>query len=108
MTHRSRRWLVALVVGMSVLMSGRLLAQYDEHGNHQNATRPPVPECDAAKAVVCLVDSTRTLSTECCMDVSTSQWLVLAQAGDSIELFAVAKVDAYVTLYKERGAWPGA
>ena len=105
MTYRLRAWVVALSVMMSILMSGRSSAQYDIHGNRQNATRPQVPACDAAKAVVCLVDSTRTLSTECCMDVSTSQWLILSQAGDSIELFAVGKVDPYVTLYKERGAW---
>jgi len=63
-----------------------------------------MPACDVANGVVCLADSTRVYSDECCMDLSASEWIVLAQAGDSLELFAIGGVPAILTLYNKR-AW---
>jgi hypothetical protein len=80
-------------------------AQYDKYGVHHNTTNPAMPACDVAKGVVCLADSTRVYSDECCMDLSVSEWIVLARAGDSLELFASAHVPAVVDLNNKRQAW---
>jgi hypothetical protein len=81
------------------------LAQYDRYGNHEVKTPPATPSCRDT-GVVCVTDSTRQFSDECCARSSDSWWLIVASKGDSLELYARGSRRADVTLmWPHRRGW---
>src|SRR4051812_5611302 len=88
----------------ALLAPAILAAQRPTSVIHQEARAVPAPPCGAS--VLCLRDSTRTLSHECCDSSASSDWLVLPAPGDSVEFFAVlpesTQVAPYVTMMRPR------
>jgi hypothetical protein len=98
MNTQSWVW-VALGAALAVSNVGSVDAQYNRHGVHEITAPVPFPDCHSGTGIVCFVDKTRHYSNECCASSSTSQWLILPAAGDSLEFYAESPgVHAFLTL----------
>jgi hypothetical protein len=100
-------WIVIAASFQFSTIAGLLQGQDSRFNVHKVAAPIPIPSCSAAGRVVCLTDSTRHYSNECCMSSSSSQWLILPQAGDSLEFFALSPTThTFLTLYQPgRRSW---
>jgi hypothetical protein len=57
----------------------------------------PAPPSCSEQRVSCLTDSTRVVSTECCMSSAGAEWLIFPAPGDSLEFFAATATDVAAT-----------
>lgn len=107
MSRHRRSWArtAIYIVAAATMLPAYTMAQYNRYGVHEAKSLALPPSC-ADAGVFCMTDSTRRLFDQCCMRASEASWLIVASAGDSLEVYAQGEPNAFLTLvWPEHKSW---